>query len=67
MSTLRSSMRMFAAIRQMVGAVAVLLAFIGQTAADGTTAGPSPVDDSRVAQPEVWIAGDRIMELLQPG
>ena len=68
MSTLRSNTRMSAAIRQLVGAAAVLLPFIGQTAAGGPTAGPSPVDDSRVAQPEVWIcAGDRIMELLQPG
>ena len=68
MSTLHQGTRMSVAVRHMAWTFVVLLPLTGWTAADGATAVPYPADDSPVAKPEVWLcAGDRIMELLQPG
>lgn len=68
MNTLRHTTRMSAAMRQSIWTAAVLLQFTSLAAADGTTAGPRPADSFQVDSPEVWLcAGDRIMELLQPG
>jgi hypothetical protein len=48
--------------------MAVLLPLTGRAAAENTTAEPGPADSPPPAQPEVWLcAGDRIMELLEPG
>ena len=68
MNTLRHNTPVSAAMRQLVWTAAVLLALTGRTAADGTTTAPSPADSSPAVQSEVWLcAGDRILELLQPG
>lgn len=56
-------------IRRLAWIIAfLLLPFTGRTAADDVTADSVPPERSPVAPPEVWLcAGDRIMELLQPG
>lgn len=68
MNTLHHNTRVSAAMRQLVWSAAVLLALTGRTAADDMTADSVPPELSPAAPPEVWLcAGDRIMELLQPG
>ncbi len=68
MSTLHQGTSMSASIWHLAWTAIVLLPLTASAATEDAIAGPHPADDSQVAQPEVWLcAGDRIMELLQPG
>jgi hypothetical protein len=68
MSTLHQGTPMSASMWHLAWTAIVLLPLTASAATEDAIAGPDPADDSRVAQPEVWLcAGDRIMELLQPG
>lgn len=68
MSTVRRNTLVPTDVRRLAWTVALLVPLGGWAAAEDTTAGPVPADDPPAGQPEVWLcAGDRILELLQPG
>ncbi len=68
MSTVCRSTQSPAAVGRMAWSIALLLPLGGLAAVEHTTAASIPADGPPAGQPEVWLcAGDRIMELLQPG
>ncbi len=55
-------------VQRLAWTIALLVPLTGWAATEDTTAGPIPADGPPVGPPEVWLcAGDRILELLQPG
>jgi hypothetical protein len=68
MSTFGRNARIPTDVRCLAWTIALLLPFTGWAAADDMTATSVPAGNPPAAQPEVWLcAGERIMELLQPG